>query len=150
MSDAGEARRLIAVAGAERRAGRLDAALGAQRAAAALLGAISRDGAYAHALRHVVDILVEAGRPDGATGLCAEATALYRKLPGADPLDVANAIRSAAMHALAKGDRWAARLLWIEARERYAVLDDRFASLTGKVGNPGVAEADAQLAALNP
>ena len=150
MNEAGEAQRLIAVARAERGAGRFVAALDAQRAAARLLGSTSRNAAYAHALRHVVDILVEAGRPHEATALCTEAIALYRDLPDADPLDVANAVRSAAVHALATGDRQAARLLWMEARERYSALDDRLARLTGKAGNPGVAEADAQLAALNP
>ncbi|MFM9829802.1 MAG: hypothetical protein ACKVOB_13855 [Sphingomonas sp.] len=150
MSDAGEVQRLIAVARAERRAGRLDTALVAQRAAARLLGATPRNADYAHALRHVVDILVEAGRPHEATAICAEVVALYKDLPDADPLDIANAIRSAAMHAVATGDRQAARLLWIEARERYSGLDDRFARLTGKADNPGVSEADEQLAALKP
>ena len=74
---------------------------------------------------------------------------LYRATPSAEPLDVANALRSAALHAEALGDNETARAFWIQARDRYAPLDDVFERLTGKAGNPGVAEADAKLASLH-
>jgi len=64
---------------------------------------------------------------------------LYRATPDARPLDIANAMRSAAVHAEAIGDNETARAFWIQARDRYAALDN---------GSPGVAEASAKIASL--
>ena len=74
--------------------------------------------------------------------------ALYRQARDAPPLDVANALRSAAVHAEAIGDGDSAEAFWLQARQRYAALDDVFEKLTGQPGNPGVEEADRRIAAL--
>ncbi len=135
MNDA--ARELRRAAQRARDAGRTDEALELQREAVALLREDGEDrAALAHALRHVGDILREAGRAAEADESTVEMLALYRALPDAPALDIANAIRSAALQAEAMGRPDAD--LWREARERY---DD-----TG-IG-PGVAEAERHIAAL--
>jgi hypothetical protein len=101
-----------------RKAGDLDAALIRQRRAVALGREAGDTIALAHAVRHIADMLV------------------------------ANALRSAAVHAEAIGDGDTAEGFWLKARQRYAALDDMFEKLTGQPGNPGVAEADRRINAL--
>ena len=74
---------------------------------------------------------------------------LYRSSETTPPLEMANALRSAALHAERGNDATEARKLWIEARSYYQQLDERFALLRGLPGNPGVIEADKHLAALS-
>ena len=74
--------------------------------------------------------------------------AIYRREPDVPPLDFANAVRSVAVHTQSLGEKDEAQRLWEEAKARYAELDDLFERLTGRRGNPGVAEADRRLAAL--
>lgn len=131
-----------------RDAGDFHDALVQQRRAVALLRDAGDEAALAHAIRHVADILVAAGRASEAAEPITEMLMLYRGGSDAPPLDIANALRSAAVHAEAIGDNETARAFWIQARERYAGLDAVFERLTGGPGNPGVAEADARLAAL--
>ena len=128
-----------------RDAGDFHDALVQQRRAVALLRDVGDKAALAHAIRHVADILVAAGRAQEAAEPITEMLMLYRGGSDAPPLDIANALRSAAVHAEAISDNETARAFWIQARERYAALDALFEGLTG---NPGVIEADAKLAAL--
>jgi tetratricopeptide (TPR) repeat protein len=123
-------------------------ALTRQRRAVALLRDAGDHVALAHAVRHVADILVDAGRPDEAGASITEMLALYRAAQDAPPLDVANALRSAALHAEAISDSDTAWIFWIQARARYEELDALFEGMNGTPGNPGVAEADAHLARL--
>ncbi len=104
--------------------------------------------ALAHALRHTADILSEAGRNSDADHYCHEMLDIYHSLTDVTPLDMANAVRSAAEIKRLSGNTDEARRLWREARERYAALDAEFLALTGKNDNPGVREADKRLALL--
>jgi hypothetical protein len=74
---------------------------------------------------------------------------LYRSSETTPPLEMANALRSAALYAERRGDAAEARKLWVEARSYYQQLDERFALLRGLPGNPGVIEADRHIAALS-
>jgi hypothetical protein len=107
------------------------------------------DPALPHVARHMADILHDAARHAEAAPLFAEMLTLYRAAPSTPPLEMANAVRSAACHAEAIGDAPRAAALWREARDRYAALDDLFHQLTGTSENPGVREADLRLAALD-
>ncbi len=131
-----------------RNAGDFYDALLQQRRAVTLLREVGDRAALAHAIRHLADILVADSQAGEASESITEMLTLYRTAPDAQPLDIANAMRSAAVHAEAIGDNETARAFWIQARERYGALDDLFERLTGKPGNPGVAEADAKLASL--
>ncbi|MFA5966036.1 MAG: hypothetical protein WC804_18620 [Sphingomonas sp.] len=131
-----------------RKAGDLDAALTRQRRAVALWREVGDTASLAHAVRHIADMLVEAGRASEASQPIAEMIALYARCRDAPPLDIANALRSAAVQAEAIGDSDTAEAFWLKARQRYAALDDLFEKLTGQPGNPGVAEADARIKAL--
>jgi tetratricopeptide (TPR) repeat protein len=102
----------------------------------------------AHIVRHVGDILQDDGRHAEADPYYGEMLNIYRTEPDAPPLEFANAIRSAALHNEHLGNTEKARLLWQEARDRYAALDSLFLSLTGKNENPGVLEANRHLMAL--
>ena len=135
MSDA---RALTAAAKAARDAGRLEEAIALQRRALGLLGE-GDPGAHAHALRHLADMLSDAGDAAGAAPLYAEVLAHHGTADRS--LDAANAVRGAALNAGRLGDMAEARRLWCEARDRYAQLGDALA--------PGVAEAEARLAAIS-
>ena len=139
----------VAAAQQARNAGDFYDALLQQRRAVTLLRDAGDRTALAHAIRHLADILVDAGRAAEASESITEMLTLYRASPDAQPLDVANALRSAAVQAEAIGDNETARAFWIQARERYAALDAVFERLTGSPDNPGVAEADAKLASLH-
>ncbi|AQR61681.1 hypothetical protein BZG35_08470 [Brevundimonas sp. LM2] len=128
--------------------GDLSAALAFHSEAVALARSDGPTGQRAHLLRHQGDILSEAGRHAEAAPVYAEAMALYRADSATDPLDLANAVRSQAVHAEAMGIRSEARALWTEAAERYAALTVVIETLSGQPGNPGVVEARARLAAL--
>ena len=92
----------------------------------------------AHALRHVGDLHLSAGRPAPAAMCFDEALALYRADAATAPLDLANAIRPYALLKEELGLAAEARALWRETRSLYA-----------QVGiDVGVEECDAHLAAL--
>lgn len=116
--------------------GRFDDALELQEQAVALLREDGDEVALAHGLRHIADILRDMGDATGAAEPTAEMLAIYRELPEPPLLDLANAIRSAALQAEAIGAPDAA--LWREARDRYNAAG---------IG-PGVAQAERHLAAL--
>ena len=90
---------------------------------------------HAHTVRHLGDVLREMGELEKAGRCYAEALPLYRADPAAPPLDVANAVRSAAILCEALDDADQARALWREARDLY-----REAGIEG-----GVSESDAHL-----
>ena len=149
MSDpAAQAVRYHAEAERLRQAGDLEGALVRQRRAVAFRREQGDAAALAHAVRHIADILVEAGRAGEAGEPIAEMLALYRQARDAPPLDIANALRTAALHAEAIGDGDSAEAFWLQARQRYALLDEVFEKLTGQPGNPGVEEADRRIKAL--
>jgi len=92
----------------------------------------------AHALRHVGDLHLSAGRPALAEPCFDEALALYRADDATAALDLANAIRPYALLKEELGLAAEARALWRETRSLYA-----------QVGiDVGVEECDAHLAAL--
>jgi tetratricopeptide (TPR) repeat protein len=143
-----QAESYAAAAQQSRDAGDFYDALLQQRRAVTLLRDLGDRAALAHAIRHLADILVADGHAEEAAESITEMLTLYRTTPDAQPLDIANALRSAAVHAEALGDNETARAFWIQARDRYAALDDVFERLTGQPGNPGVAEANAKIASL--
>ncbi len=128
---------LLAKARAARRAGHADVAYANQQAAVALIRAAG-DPRLPSALRHVVEMAVEAGLAAQVLPERAEMIALHRGLRDGEPLDLASAVRVVVVHAEALGDTAAAIGHWTEARDRYAQL--------GVEG--GVAEAEAALARL--
>ena len=92
----------------------------------------------AHVARHLGDVLRELGDLEKAERCYAEALAVYRADPAAPPLDVANAVRSAALLREAQDGVDEARLLWTEAQDLY-----------GKAGvEAGVSESAARLERL--
>jgi hypothetical protein len=117
-----------------RTAGRLPEALASYRHVAD--AALSRDdlATRAHALRHVSDLARELGEPASALEAAEEAVEIYRA-NGSPPLDLANALRVAALACEEVSPGEAVRI-WREARSLY---------LESRVGT-GVAECDARLA----
>ena len=92
----------------------------------------------AHTIRHLGDIYQGAGRLTLAESCYDEALLLYRGHKGTLPLDLANAIRSAAVLKERAGEPDAAMGLWKEAGELYKSVDVQ----------AGVAECSARLALL--
>lgn len=101
---------------------------------------------HAHALRHVADILSDSGDCDAALPVYRDVLAIYAG-GGFDAIDIANAVRGAALNFERLGATDDARALWRDVRVRYAALDRYFAARLGG-GNPGVAEAESHLAGL--
>jgi tetratricopeptide (TPR) repeat protein len=132
----------------ERDAGSFDRALAYQLEALAIERTLNNPRNLAHTIRHTGDILQAAGRHGEADPHYREMLELYRARSDIAPLEFANAVRSAAVHNEYLGNFEQARILWLEARERYSALDAEFLSRTGKADNPGVREADRRLAAL--
>lgn len=130
----------------ERDLGAYDAAIDLQKRALQLQRTIGPDG-LPHVVRHLADIMEDAGRYDDASPYYVEMEMLYRNNSTIPPLEKANAIRSLAVHAEHVGDKKRAQQLWTEARDRYSKLDQLFADLTGEQRNPGVEEAERWLAA---
>ena len=108
--------------------GRLDRDAGARESsvaryeeAAAMARADGDADALAHRLRHVGDVRVEMGDAAGAAAALDEALVLYRSRAGTAPLDLANMLRSAALHRELDGRRAEAAALWSEAGQLYAL-----------------------------
>lgn len=135
----GEARALTHTAQIARDTGNLDWAIHDQQEAIALFRKAGAGDRLAHALRHVAEMFLEQQQLDHATGSMREALDLYRADIEAPVLDVANAMRAAALIAEALDERDAARHFWTQAQNLYV-------EATG--AESGVSEADRRLAAL--
>jgi tetratricopeptide (TPR) repeat protein len=103
----------------ERSAGEFEAARSLYEEAVLLCRAEGHAVLLAHTLRELGDIQRNAGRLDRAQVCYDEALAIYRQEIRRRPLDVAQALRSAALLCEATGDPDAARDLWEEARLLY-------------------------------
>jgi len=134
----------------ERDTGDFDKAIAFQEQALAIARDLNDNKNLAHVIRHMGDILQSAGRHNDADPYYREMLALYQSLSDVPPLEFANAVRSVAMHEQNCGNTDEACRLWHEARDLYAGLDEVFRAMTGSNANPGVAEADRRLAALQP
>lgn len=130
----------------ERDMGRHEAALSDQEEALAIYRELTDRSALPHVIRHLADILQDAGRHEEAAPYCREMLVLYSSRDNVPPLEIANAMRSFALHAEYTGNTAEARRLWLDVRERYAALDELFHRLTGATTNPGVIECDKHLA----
>jgi tetratricopeptide (TPR) repeat protein len=113
---------LLGQARTARRERRLDDAEQHYEAAVAVLREAGEPLRLAHTIRHLGDVLYEAGRPDIAEPRYREALALYRSHPEAPSLDVANAIRGLAVLTEHAGNAEEANRLWAEAHDRYVAL----------------------------
>jgi tetratricopeptide (TPR) repeat protein len=103
----------------------------------------------AHTVRHIGDMHQDAGRGDLAAPCYEEALDLYRRLRRqAGRGDVANAVRSMAIHKEQAGEMERARILWAEARDLYASLDNPLRRIFRRQPNPGVVESTQHLARL--
>lgn len=102
----------------------------------------------AHALRHLGDIQHDTGRPDLAAPCYEEALDLYRRNVMTRRSDLANAVRSMALHKESVGDFEQARQFWLEARALYVSLDGPLRRLMGRTPNAGVVESDEHLVRL--
>jgi len=103
----------------ERSAGELEAARSLYEEAVLLCRAEGHVVLLAHTLRELGDIQRNAGRLDRAQVCYDEAVAIYRQEIRRRPLDVAQALRSAALLCEARGEPDGARELWEEARLLY-------------------------------
>jgi tetratricopeptide (TPR) repeat protein len=102
----------------------------------------------AHALRHLGDIHHDHARPDLAAPCYEEALDLYRRSVMTRRSDLANAVRSMALHQESIGDFEQATQGWEEARALYASLDGPLRRLMGRAPNAGVVESEEHLARL--
>jgi len=100
----------------------------------------------AHVLRHLGDVHQDAGRGDLAAPCYEEALDLYRRNLLTRRSDLANAVRSMAIHKEEAGDLGQAAQFWAEAHKLYARLDGPLRRLLGGAPNPGVAESAERLA----
>lgn len=112
----------LATARALRTAGDAAGATAAYRAAAAAAEAAGLPLLRAHALRHLGELLAEAGEGEAALTAAEAAVTLYRAAPASARLDLANAlrVRAIALAALARAAEAAAD--WRTARGHYAAL----------------------------
>ncbi|WP_420614685.1 tetratricopeptide repeat protein [Candidatus Palauibacter sp.] len=133
------ARALHGQANVERDMGRTRAALDLYLEAVPLCRRGDDPLVHAHTVRHLGDVLREMGDFNKARRCYAEALVLYRADPAAPPLDVANAVRSAAILCEALDEADQAGQLWREAHDLY-----REAGVEA-----GVAESSARLGRLD-
>lgn len=123
----------------ERAAGELEAARSLYEEAVLLCRAEGHVVLLAHTLRELGDIQRGAGRLERAQTCYDEALTIYRREVRRRPLDVARALRSAALLCEALGQPDKARDLWEEARLLY-----------GEVGaQEGIDECCAHLEAVH-
>ena len=109
---------LVALGKTARRRGRLDDAAEYYRRAVDAYDAAGEWMRGVHAARHLAEIELEAGRPEEASLRIAEVLLFFRgrEIPR---LEMANALRVAALVDERRGFKDEARLLWSEARELY-------------------------------
>lgn len=115
-----QARALSALAQVLRDAGSDDAALPMYEEALELSRQADDRLLTAHTGRHLGDLHREAGRLPATDACYQEALSLYEAADDPNPVDVANALRPAALLKEAEGDPDGARRLWTEARRLYA------------------------------
>lgn len=113
------ARALHGQANVERDMGRLDAAMRLYLEAVPHCRRGDDRLIHAHTVRHLGDVLREMGELEKARRCYAETLPLYRADPAAPPLDVANAVRSAAILCEAMDEADQAGQLWREAHDLY-------------------------------
>jgi tetratricopeptide (TPR) repeat protein len=129
--------------------GDLDAARAHYEEAANIHRSAGDAVSVAHTVRHVGDIHQDAGRPDLAAVCYEEALRLLRSARAVRRGDLANAIRSLAIHKEQAGETEPAKRLWTEARDLYASLDNPLRRLFRRRPNPGVLESSEHLARLS-
>ncbi len=122
----------------ERDLGRHDAARALYEEAVTICRTLNAPLVLAHTVRHLGDVHQDAGRAELAGPCYAEALRIYRTDSRTPPLDLANAIRSLAVHTEAGGGA-DARKLWEEARDLYAAVGilDGVAECTDRLAEPG-------------
>ena len=130
---------IIAAGYRARREGRLDEALQHYRTAVSILEDLKNPRKLAHAVRHVGDILMDAGQPVFAVAHYEGALAIYRE-HHPPILDLANTLAGYARCHEALGNLVGAQTLWREAKEVY----------TAAGVQPGVDEANRRLAYIGP
>ena len=108
----------IARARSERAHGRLLEARDDYARAVALARSAGDDTALAFTLRHLGDVSLKTGALAAAAAAAEEAVSICRRLPG--DLDLANALRIAALAAGQMGQPGDAADKWREARDLYA------------------------------
>ena len=96
-----------------------DGGVAAYREAVEILRQDERGLRLAHTVRHLGDVYRHAGRLDDAEECYAEALRIYRAHPEVSDLELANALRSAAILKEKTGGRDAAAAFWQEAKSRY-------------------------------
>jgi tetratricopeptide (TPR) repeat protein len=126
---------LLQQARADRAAGRMAEARAAYELAVAKARAIDDRTLLAQALRHVSDMERERGKSDEAFMTGQEAVDIYRQLPDASQLDLANALRVTALALMDLGKPLEALPVLQEARALYRELQI----------SEGVAECDSYL-----
>lgn len=107
----------------ERDIGNCDTALTLYKEAVAICRHENNPLQLAHTIRHVGDIYQDINRVALAEECYQEALAIYRTQENTQPLDLANAIRPYALLKDNAGDRAAAKPMWEEARELYALMN---------------------------
>ena len=110
---------LVVAAAAARLAGRIDEAVGLYARAAEDARRQGDSLVLAHRLRHIGDILQDAGRDAEAAPYYDEALGLYRSCADVPALDLANMLRPLAMLKEKAGARAEAKKLWAEAAALY-------------------------------
>jgi len=111
---------LRALGQAERALKHQDSAIQCYREAAAISLALGDRLAWAHAIRHVADILREHKRTTEAADWYSKVLEVYRTHPQALPLDHANALRGFALLKDSAGDTEEALLMWQGASTLYS------------------------------
>jgi tetratricopeptide (TPR) repeat protein len=110
---------LIEQGRSERNAGNLTAAADSYRHAVELLRVADQPLRLTHTVRHVGDILQDAGKLTEAGPCYEEALSIYRSHPDTRPGDLANAVAGYARLAEKLNHRQQAILLWKEAHDLY-------------------------------
>jgi tetratricopeptide (TPR) repeat protein len=115
-------RALRGVAETERDLGRNGDALTSYEEAVSLCRKQNDALLLAHTVRHLGDVRRDMEQHEDAQSCYEEALGIYRREPGANRLDVANALRPFAILREKMGDSDGAREFWREARELYESL----------------------------
>jgi hypothetical protein len=103
-----------------RELGRIGEARNGYEKAASLARAAGESALLAHSLRHMSELDRKSQNTLAALNAGQEAVALYRAMPDALPLDLANALRVAALAIESHAKSADAAGIWREARELYA------------------------------
>jgi tetratricopeptide (TPR) repeat protein len=114
---------LTALGEAERDLHHLDLAQQYYEEAAAIYRTDGPPLRFAHTIRHIGDIHLQAGQHALAEPCYKAALAIYRKYADAPPLDVANTLRGMAILKTEVGENRVASVLWQEAGDLYASVN---------------------------